>query len=181
MTPGKIWGVMLRRKVFQQWEIVEELSKEFSHLPKSYIKMKVEEMVKLQTRNQVLVKVNDKPPILAVSKYIHIWKEHYTTYYECEVCSRRFIPSMPHQKVCSEKCKHQHQVKLCKEYRRPYEERTKNRRFLPWSPQEEEMIKQTFPNLKYSKVKALELSKLLKRSPEAIRRRLYEIKRGARA
>ena len=180
MTPGKVWGVMLRRRVFQQWEVVEELCKEFSHLPRSFIKMKVEEMVKLQTRNQVLVKVNSRPPILAVSKYAPLWEKHYSTYYECEVCSRRFIPSMPHQKVCSEECKHRHQIRLYREYRRSLQERAENKRFLPWSSQEEELLKKVFPELKYSKSKALELSKVLKRSPEAIRRRLYELRKGGK-
>lgn len=172
---------MLDKKVFQQWEVIEELVRKYSYLPRSYIRMRVQEMVRLQTANGTLVKVNDNPVILAVSRYADRWREIYRTFYTCEVCGREFIPSMPHQKVCSEECKKEHYKRLHKEYRRPANERERNRRFLPWTEEEEALILKTFPDLRYSKVKAQELSLKLKRSPEAIRRRLYELRRGVRA
>ena len=180
MTPGTIWGVMLKKKVFQQWEVVEELAKMYSYLPRKYIRMRVQEMVKTQTLNKALVKVHENPDILAVSKYSADWKKHYTTYYTCEVCGEKFIPSMPHQKVCSKECKHEHQVKLYREYRRPLEERKRNRRHLPWTKEEEREIIKAFPDLRYSKAIAQSLSLKLRRSPEAIKRRLYELRKGGR-
>ena len=179
MTPGTIWGVMLRKKVFQQWEVVEELAKMYSYLPKRYIRMRVQEMVKIQSQNGTLVKVHENPDILAVSKYSLDWERYYTTYYTCEVCGKKFIPSMPHQKVCSKECKHEHQVRLCREYRRPSEERKRNRKHLPWTKEEEKEILKAFPGLRYSKTIAQNLSLKLRRSPEAIRRRLYQLRRGA--
>jgi len=181
MTPGNVWREMLRKKVFQQWEVVEELARKYSYLSKGYVKMRVQELVRSQVANGVLLKVHDNPPIFALPQYAQNWREHYKTYYKCEVCGKQYIPSMPHQKVCSEACKREHQIRLYRGWRRPEEERARNRRYLPWTRDEDELLKKTFPDLRYSGKKARELAQILKRSPEAIRRRLYELrKKGVR-
>ncbi len=180
MKPGVIWGIMLSKKVFQQWEVIDELAKSYSYIPRSYIKMRVQEMVRLQTSNGTLVKVNDNPIILAVTRYANVWRDIYTTRYTCEVCGKEFIPSMPHQKVCSKECKREHQVRLYREYRRPHSKRKRDRRFLPWTEDEDREVLKAFPNMRYSKDIATRLSLKLKRTPDAIRRRLYELKRGVK-
>jgi len=178
MSPGVIWKTMLSKKVFQQWEIIEELTRKYSYLPKSYVRMRVQEMVRLQTQNKALVKVHEDPVILAVAKYAESWENLYTTRYTCEVCRKDFIPSKSSQKVCSKECKRKHQIKLYREYRRPSMERERNKHYLPWSKEEEQEILKAFPDLRYSKHISESLSLRLKRTPEAIRRRLYELRRG---
>lgn len=104
MTPGKIWKLMLSKKVFQIWEIAEELQKEYPFLPRKYIRDTVREFVKTQMKNGALVQVSPHPPVFAITKYAGEWRR-YVLKRKCAYCGDEFIPIHPDQLHCSVICK----------------------------------------------------------------------------
>jgi len=119
MTPGKIWKLMLQKKVFQMWEIVEELQKSYPYLPKKTIKERVRDFVKTQVENGALVQVVSDPLIFAVKKYADEWKKH-ARFNICPLCGSSFLPQNSQQVYCSEKCRERADYERKKDRKKEY-------------------------------------------------------------
>ncbi len=172
MTPGKIWKLMLQKKVFQIWEIAEELQKLYPFIPKKWIRDKVREFVKTQIDNQALVQVCQDPPVFAVSKYASEWKK-YASFNKCPVCGSSFLPQTPQEIYCSKKCAN-------KEYAKRKWKKVKppTRQNKPWTDKEILLLKNEIRRKGRLTAKDLrELAQKLGRSFKSVMHKYYEVKK----
>jgi hypothetical protein len=169
MTPADIFEIAYRLKVFQPWQIINELAALYEGIfPKRLIKERVNSFLAAQIKNGTIVKVHSDPSIYTFAEFADDWKR-YALKYKCRVCGREFFPAMPHQEFCSAECKKKsHNVR-----RRSY-----GHRFSKWEPWEIELLLKTFPDFRFDGTKARNLSNQVGRTVEAIRRKLRDIKNG---
>ncbi len=164
MTPGKIWKLMLQKKVFQIWEIAEELQKLYPFLPKKWIRDKVREFVKTQIDNGAIVQVFQEPPIFAVSKYANEWKK-YVQKRTCETCGKKFIPFRPEQVHCSVKCRERKKATPL-----PPQKTQKK-----WTKEEEELLKKLLKEKE--KLKKGDLTEIAQRLGRSYRSVWHKVRR----
>jgi len=169
-----IWSFMVRRKVFTPKDIVKDLEEtKYKYLGKSFIRNKVRDFIKQQLYKATIIAVSEG--IFALKDYAKDW-EKYIEKKKCAVCNKDFIPFEEKQIFCSQKCK--------KEYYKLYHKTKrhrgkKSRKFQSWQKWEEERLIEVFKpnNYRFNKQKAIQLSKELGRTEEAIKERLKIIRR----
>ncbi len=168
MTHADIFEIAYKLKVFQPWQVINELLNLYEGIfTKKLIKDRVQSFLASQVKAGSVVKVSSTPPIFAFKEFSDEW-EPYALKYTCKVCGKAFFPSMPHQEFCSEECK-----KKSHNARR----RTHGHRYSKWEPWEIELLQKTFPDGRFEGSKARAIAPRLGRTPEAIRRKLRDLKK----
>ena len=193
MTPGKIWKLMLQKKVFQIWEIAEELQKLYPFLPKKWVRDKVREFVKTQIDNGAVVQVYQDPPVFAVSKYANEWKK-YASFSTCPVCSSSFLPQTPQQIYCSETCREKADYerkkdkkkeylktrkdltrKASRKYKQKLQAMTPAKKRGPWTQEELELLKREYEKKGHlTRTDLVRIAQALGRSFSAVMHKYYE-------
>ena len=174
MTPGRIWKIMLQKKVFQIWEIAEELRRLYPFLPKKWIRNKVREFVRTQIENGALVQVHNNPPLFAIKKHADEWKKH-ARFSRCPVCGSSFLPQNPQEIYCSKKCAEKEYAKRKWKKVKPPKRLNKH-----WSEEELGILKEEIRKKgKLSAKDIRELSEKLGRSFKSVLHKYYEVREDA--
>ena len=164
---------MLQKKVFQMWEIVEELRKEHTYLPERLIRDKVRDFVRAQVESRALVQVEKDPPVFAVRRYEKEW-QNYLRLRRCPVCGSPFLPAQSTQELCSPECKREHYKDYHRKRREKLGMELDSRR--RWTPEEVEKA----IALKEEGKSYREIAQLLGRTPEGVKDKIKRFKKELR-
>ena len=169
MTHGEIYKKAYELKVFQVWELIEELLKEWNFLGRNFIKERVTSWLALQVRHEAVVKVNSNPPIFAIKEFSENWKK-YLRYKTCPVCGKEFLPKKSQTIYCSERCANRQYAK-----RKWQKVKPEGRRHRKWTQKELEILRETIRKKgRLSTQDIKRLAKTLGRSFKAIQHKYYE-------
>jgi len=170
MTDGKIWGIMLRLRVFTPWMVLKELNP--PKYLKQYTKERIRSLINAQVKAGILQVLNEDPPVFgfpgeSVEKVMR----------KCNVCGKPFIPVQDRDQHCSSECEKEYRKRFLEKIRREkgMEER---RRYEPW---EEELIWETLSKHGCRSAILHELSQKLNRHPQAIKSKFKKMKKQRRA
>lgn len=119
MTAGDIYKSAYKLKVFQQWQLIEELMKDWDFLGRSFVKIRVESWLINQLKHKTIIKVSKNPVVFALPEFADKWQE-YIKKQTCLVCNKNFIPKNSQEKYCSEACKGKAEYQQKKEYKKQY-------------------------------------------------------------
>jgi hypothetical protein len=168
MTHGDIYTVAYRLKVFQVWELVEELTKEWGFFGRKFIKDRVSSWLLVQIRHKTVVKVSSRPPLFAFKEFENRWQE-FLRYKTCPVCGEKFLPLKSHTLYCSPKCAQKKYAKRKWQAVKP--QKRENR---PWTEEELRLLRDAFEEKGRLRAEDLrELSKKLGRSYKSVEHKYY--------
>ena len=181
MKRSDIWIAIEEKKVFQIWEIVEELMKEWGFFGRAFVKERVKSAVRYWLSCGLLKKVNDEPLIFALKDYADRWQD-FATAKVCLVCGKKFFPKRGSQELyCSRKCyakrKYEKNKEKLKKGARSYYrslDKVAVRKGLPWTEEEDEFLLQNRGKLTYR-----EIAQKLGRTVEAVAYRAKKLLREA--
>jgi hypothetical protein len=91
---------------------------------------------------------------------------------KCQLCGKEFFPMNSAHVICQD-CKPLYRREKCREIRR----RKGARDYYFWSEEELKKLKEAFPDLRFNREKAKELSQELNRSVIAIKKKLIKLRR----
>jgi len=170
MTDGKIWGIMLRLRVFTPWMVLKELNP--PSFLKQYAKEKIRSLINAQVKAGILQVLNDNPPVFGFpGESVEKVKR------ECKICGKKFIPTQDSDQHCSNECEKEYRKRFLKRMRREkgMEER---RRYEKW---EEELIWETLSKHGCKSAMLQELARKLNRHPQAIKSKFKKLRKKRRA
>lgn len=169
MREGLMWQIMLKYGTFTPHQILAELNP--PSFLKEYAKKKLYSLINSQLKAGLLEVISDTPYVLQVkiSKPAILQddvKRH------CQICGKPFYPFNQSHVYCNE-CKSTYRKEKCKEIRRSKGARVD----YFWTPEEVEKLKEAFPELKFNRKKAIDLSMQIGRSITAIHNKLKALRR----
>ena len=171
MMPHHILEKALELKVFQVWELVRELEKDWGFLlSETQIKDRVRTWVRNNLSTEFLVKVMDSPQVFAVRRYEKEWR-NYLRLRRCSVCGKPFLPTQHTQELCSPECKREHYKRYHRRRREKLGMELDSKR--RWTPEEEEKALA----LKEDGKSYREIAQLLGRTPEGVKDKLKRVRR----
>ena len=120
MMPHHILEKVLELKVFQMWELVDELSKDWDFiLTRKRIKDRVRTWIKNNIETGFVKVVSREPLIFAVKEYAKEWREH-VRLRTCPVCGKEFLPLKSQTLYCSSKCRQRAEYERRRESKKEY-------------------------------------------------------------
>jgi hypothetical protein len=170
MREGLIWQAMLRRGTFSPYEIINDLNPPKFML--SYVKRKVYGLIKSQLKANLLEVVSQKPEIYRVKLPKSKLQSSAGEMRKCKICGKEFYPMNSAHVICQD-CKPLYRLEKCREIRRLKGARDS----YFWSEEELRKLRETFPELRFNREKAKELSCELNRSVIAIKKKLIKLRR----
>jgi hypothetical protein len=171
MREGLIWQAMLRRGTFSPYEIINDLNPPEFML--SYVKRKVYGLIKSQLKANLLEVVSQKPEVYRVKlSKLELYQNSSGGVRKCQICGKEFFPMNSAHVICQD-CKPLYRREKCREIRR----RKGARDSYFWSEEELRKLRETFPELRFNREKAKELSCELNRSVIAIKKKLIKLRR----
>jgi predicted RNA-binding Zn-ribbon protein involved in translation (DUF1610 family) len=171
MREGLIWQAMLRRGTFSPYEIINDLNPPEFML--SYVKRKVYGLIRSQLKANLLEVVSQKPEVYRVKlPKPELYQNSSGGVRKCQICGKEFFPMNSAHVICQD-CKPIYRQKKCREIRR----RKGARDSYFWSEEELRKLRETFPELRFNREKAKELSCELNRSVIAIKKKLIKLRR----
>jgi len=160
---------MLRRGTFSPYEIINDLNPPEFML--SYVKRKVYGLIRSQLKANLLEVVSQKPEVYRV-KFLKPVQNPSGGMRKCKICGKEFFPMNSAHVIC-QNCKPLYRREKCREIRR--RKGAKDSYF--WSEEELRKLRETFPELRFNREKAKELSYELNRSVIAIKKKLIKLRR----
>ena len=175
MLYADIWEKAYELKVFQPWELTQEMLKTWEGIyAKKVIKDRVLSFIASQLRGKALVKVNTKPPVFAFPEYANEWKKH-ARFSRCPICGSSFLPQNPQEIYCSKKCAEKEYAK--RKWKKLKPERRQSKK---WTRKEIETLKKEIRKKgKLSAKDIRELSEKLGRSFKSVLHKYYEVREDA--
>jgi len=171
MREGLIWQAMLKRGIFSPYEIINDLNPPEFML--SYVKRKVYGLIRSQLKANLLEVVSQKPETYRVKlPKPELCQNLSGGMRKCKICGKEFFPMNSAHVICQD-CKPLYRREKCREIRR----RKGARDSYFWSEEELRRLRETFPELKFNREKAKELSQELNRSVIAIKKKLIKLRR----
>lgn len=171
MLFADIWEKAYKLKVFQPWEVVDELHKEWEGIfSRSVIKHRVSTFIVAQLRAKALVKVNSEPPIYAFSEFAENWRE-YLRLRRCPICGKEFLPLQSTQEFCSDECLQRHYRLYHRKRRKKLGMKVDSKK--RWS---EEELQKAIALRKQGKTYK-EIAQILGRTPEGVKDKLKRFAR----
>jgi len=172
MREGLIWQAMLRRGTFSPYEIINDLNPPKFLL--AYVKRKVYGLIKSQLKANLLEVVSQKPEVYRVKlpKPELCQSQTSSGMRKCRLCGKEFFPMNSAHVICQD-CKPIYRREKCREIRR----RKGARDYYYWSEEEIKKLKEAFPDLRFNREKAKELSQEINRSVIAIKKKLIKLRR----
>jgi len=166
MMPHHILEKALELKVFQMWELVHELEKDWGFLlTEKQIKDRVRTWIERSLGTGFLIKVADSPPLFAVKRYKKDWQAHLRKR-TCPVCGKEFVPAQHTQELCSPGCKREHYKRYHRERRKKLGMKLDSKR--RWTPEEV----RTAIALRELGKSYKEIALILGRTPEGVKDKL---------
>lgn len=101
MTDGQIWAIMLRKRIFTAFDILNEINP--SSYIRPYIKERVRSIITGQIKTGALKIIEPSIPVLAVPDVSDYEIDNYKAI--CPVCGQKFFRKNSQEKYCSESCK----------------------------------------------------------------------------
>jgi len=173
MLHADIWEKAYKLKVFQIWELTEEVYKDWEGIfSKKVVKDRVTSFVASQIKANALIKVNKRPPVFAFPEFADEWKK-YISFNTCPVCGSSFLPQNPQEIYCSKKCAN-------KEYAKRKWKKVKppTRQNKPWTDKEILLLKKEIRRKGRLTAKDLrELAQKLGRSFKSVMHKYYEVRK----
>jgi len=160
---------MLKRGTFSPYEIINDLNPPEFML--SYVKRKVYGLIRSQLKANLLEVVSQKPEVYRV-KLPKPVQNPAGGMRKCKICGKEFFPMNSAHVICQD-CKPLYRREKCREIRR----RKGARDSYFWSEEELRRLRETFPELRFNRKKAKELSQELNRSVIAIKKKLIKLRR----
>lgn len=189
MTHGDIYKKAYQLKVFRQFELVEELMKDWGFLGRNFVKTRVESWIITQIRHQTLVRVED---YFALPEFAENWQSYIRTK-TCPVCGSQFVPKNSQEIYCSETCKGKAEYqqkkdkkkeylktrkdlnrKAVKNYRTKLQSQTQSGSQKKWQDWEIELLKSMG---KLTKKDMVEVANRLGRSFKSVENKYYQLKK----
>ncbi len=181
-------------KVFQLWELTEELRKDWDYLyTTAQIKNRVRDWVKNNLEAGFLETVSREPLIFAIKECADSWKEH-LRYMTCPVCREEFLPKKSQTVYCSDACRKKAEYEKGKNKKKEYLRQRKDltrrasRRYKqklqamtpakkrgPWTQKELELLISEYKGKgKLSRRDLVRIAQKLGRSFSAVMHKYYE-------
>lgn len=156
-------------KVFQLWELTEELRRDWDCLyTTAQIKGRVKDWVKNNLESGFLETVSREPLIFAIKDCRENWREH-IRYMTCPICGKEFIPTQKVQDFCSQECRKEHYRRYHRKRRKKLGMRLDSKR--RWTPAEVERA----IALKEQGMSYREIADALGRSPNGVKDKLKRL------
>ncbi|HIQ48043.1 MAG TPA: hypothetical protein EYH58_00195 [Aquifex aeolicus] len=171
MLYADIFEKAYKLKVFQIWELTEELYKDWEGIfSKKVVKDRVTSFIASQLRANSLIKVRSDPSIFAFPEFGTEW-EKYVRKRKCQTCGKEFIPFRPEQVYCSEKCRERRKASPL-----PPQKTQKK-----WAKEEEEFLKRELRKKgKLSKKDMVEIAQKLQRSYRSVWHKVRRLQHEAK-
>ena len=194
MLHADIWEKAYKLKVFQIWELTEEVYKDWEGIfSKKVVKDRVASFVASQLKANALIKVNNEPPIFTFPEFVNEWKK-YLRFNICPVCGRSFLPKTPQQVYCSEECREKADYekkkdkkkqylkqrkdltrKASRKYKQKLQAMTPSKKRGKWEKEELEILKQEYRRKgKLTRQDLVRIAQKLGRSFSSVMHKYYE-------
>lgn len=196
MTFGDVYQKAYKLRVFQIWQLTDELEKDWGFLGRSFVKERVKSWLKTQLKAGTVLKVNKEPPIFTFSEFKSDWI-HFLRKKTCLICNEEFIPKNSQEKYCSEKCKSAAEYQQKKEYKKQYLKQRKDltrkasRNYTQrlqqktvatkkgrWTDEELKILRNAYLQKgKLSKKDLVDIAQKLERSFKSVENKYFEVKK----